>query len=211
MDTNDAMDLTSNRLVAAGLTPQFGTAAGGHDVFTAVLTNTGAQVTAAHQYLDTLVNYQFEIPYGTNYLPLIGPGAQAQVAYGPGGNVARLFYSVPQVAAGPLVQIMSATEASNRAVNLRQRADLPELGLRDLFRRIAHAVDPNQFHKTDQHHPLLRCQRRQHHLQSHRRFERHVGHALGADPGHRRHELRAFGHSLGGHKPERPSCRRRLG
>ena len=113
LETNAAMDLTSNALADAGLYPQYGAPAAGHTVLTAFVTNGDGSVTSAHQYLDTMVHYQFWLPWGTNYYSLIGAGMQLQLAYGPSGDVTRLFYSVPQVTAGPLVQIIPACVVSN--------------------------------------------------------------------------------------------------
>jgi hypothetical protein len=118
LENNSALGLTSNALAEVGLTPQFGTPGIGHTVFIAFVTNADKSVTSAKQYLDTTVNYTFSIPYGTNYVPMLGTGAKAQVVYGGAGNVTRLFYTAPQLAAGPSVQIISPTEASNRIATL---------------------------------------------------------------------------------------------
>jgi hypothetical protein len=111
---NAALSSASNALAASGLTPQLGIPVIGHTVVTAFMTNADNSVSSAHQYLDTQVNYQFFLPNGTNGYPLIGAGAQAQLDYGPTGKITRVFYTAPRLTAGPLVQIISPTEASNR-------------------------------------------------------------------------------------------------
>jgi hypothetical protein len=117
-DTNAALALTSNALGVAQLNPQFGTSVTGHTVFTAFVTNADNTVSSANQCLDTQVNYQFSLPSGATNYPLIGAGAQVQLAYGPNGNVTRLLYAARQLAAGSLVQIISPSEASNRVFSL---------------------------------------------------------------------------------------------
>jgi uncharacterized repeat protein (TIGR03803 family) len=117
-DTNDALIAASNAFAAAGLLPQYGTPVPGHHVFSIFTTNTDNGVTSACQYLDTLVNYNFWIPGESNSYPLIGAGAKAQVAYGGHSNVTRLLYTAPTLAAGPSVQIITPTVASNRAASI---------------------------------------------------------------------------------------------
>lgn len=114
-DTNTALTLTTNALVTAGLNPAFGQPAISHAVFSASYTNTDGIVSSVSQYLDTEVNYQFTEAGGHM---VMGPGAQAQFCYGPTGNVTRLYYATRQMAAGPLVQVIPESEASNRIAGL---------------------------------------------------------------------------------------------
>jgi hypothetical protein len=115
LDSNVALSLTANALASSNLNPQFGTPTLGHSIFTAFCTNDDSTVSSTFQYLDTQVNYQFT---DTNGYPLVGPGAQVQLNYGASTNVTRLLYSTRQLQAGPSVQIISLTEASNRVANL---------------------------------------------------------------------------------------------
>ena len=115
LDDNSALGSASNALSSSGLTPQFGTPVVGHTRFTAFYTNDAGTVISNTQHLDTLVSYHFSLPGG---YPLIGPGAQVQVAFGPAGNVTRLLYAARQLTPGPLVQIISAAEAGSRAAAL---------------------------------------------------------------------------------------------
>jgi hypothetical protein len=115
LGTNAALNLASGALAAAGLTPQFGTPVIGHTVFTAFCTNGDGTVSSTHQYLDSQVNYQFTDAAG---FPLIGPGAQAQLAFDPQGETTRFLYSCRQLAPGPTVEVISPLEASNRVVHL---------------------------------------------------------------------------------------------
>jgi hypothetical protein len=113
-DTNVALNSFSNALAASGLAPQLGTLASGHDYFYAFATNEDQSVTTVFKPLDTLVACGFQLPGASNSYPLIGAGAQAQVDYGPTGNVTRLLYAARQLSAGPSVQIISPMDASNR-------------------------------------------------------------------------------------------------
>jgi Family of unknown function (DUF6345)/Putative Ig domain len=117
-DTNQALIITSNALENAGLHPQGGTPLSGHTILTAFMTNANATVSSVHQYLDTLTGYELMVANGTNTYPLVGAGASVQVDYGPTGNVTRLYYSAPQLVAGPSVQVMSQTEISNRIASV---------------------------------------------------------------------------------------------
>src|ERR1019366_8492787 len=84
--------------------------------FTVFYTNDSNIVISNSRPLDTAVNYQFFEPNG---YPLVGPGAQVQVSYGATGNVTRLLYAARQLTPGPAsVQLMSASQASNRVASL---------------------------------------------------------------------------------------------
>jgi hypothetical protein len=65
--------------------------------------------------LDTEVEYRFMLPGG---IPLEGPGAQVQVAYGTAGNVTRLLYAAPLLSPGPIVQPITMETAFSRAAAL---------------------------------------------------------------------------------------------
>ncbi len=61
------------------------------------------------------MEYKFATPDG---YPIIGPGAQVQLAFGPNGKVARLHYAARQLEAGPSVPIIPADEAVRRVSRL---------------------------------------------------------------------------------------------
>jgi hypothetical protein len=115
-DSNAALLMTSNALTIAGLNPQFGVPVVSHPVLTVVCTNPGFALPISNSVpLDTEVDYQFTLPGG---YPLEGSGAQVQVAYGAGGHVTRLLYAAPQLSPGPIVQLISMTQALARATSL---------------------------------------------------------------------------------------------
>ena len=113
--SNFVLTSVSTALSSAGLTPQFGTPVLGGTLFTAFCTNDDGSVTSAHVPLDTQVNYQFT---DNNGIPIIGPGAQARVAYGLNGQVTYLLYTAPRLVAGPQVQLISSNTAIGRVTNL---------------------------------------------------------------------------------------------
>jgi hypothetical protein len=112
--SNTAVASFSTSLDAAGLLPQSATPIVTHTMLSAFYTNGGGAVLSASNYLDTQVSYQFSL----QGLPVVGPGAQVQVAFGPTGSVSRLLYTTRQLALGPMVALIDPTVASNRAAAL---------------------------------------------------------------------------------------------
>ena len=116
LDGSSALNSASSALGSSQLSPQFGTPAIEHTTFTVFYTNDSNIVISNSLPLDTAVNYQFFDPNG---YPLVGPGAQVQLNYGATGNVTRLLYAARQLTPGPAsVQLMSASQASNRVASL---------------------------------------------------------------------------------------------
>ena len=115
LGTNAALTSASAALANANLIPQLGTPMVTHSTLNAFYTNSSGGVVSNNLYLDTQVNYQFSV--GAGY-PLVGPGAQVQVAYGATGNVTRLFYAAPVLTPGPSVQVITPSVASNRVARL---------------------------------------------------------------------------------------------
>jgi len=115
LDTNVALATAAQALGTSGLGPQFGTPVIAHTLLTAFCTNADQTVSSARQYLDTQVDYQFTEPGGH---PIVGPGAQAQFNYGANGKLSSLYYATRQMTTGPLISIISATEATNRIARL---------------------------------------------------------------------------------------------
>ena len=114
LSSNAAVSSFANAMAGVGLTPQSAAPIVTHTLLIANYSNDFGAILSASNYLDTKVSYQFSL----GGYPLIGPGAQVQVAYGPNGAVTRLLYAARQLAAGPMVNIISPTEASNRAAAL---------------------------------------------------------------------------------------------
>lgn len=110
-DSIGIVDLFAAGLNNAGLMPPSATPVVVHTVLTAFYTNDSGTMLSGSNYLDTEVNYQLTL----GGIPLIGPGAQVQAAYGPEGSVTRLHYATRQLAVGPPVNIISPTLASNIA------------------------------------------------------------------------------------------------
>ena len=95
----------------AGLMPSSATPIVTHTVLMAFYTNDTGAVLSGSNCLDTEVSYQMTL----GGVPLMGPGAQVQAAFGPDGSVTRLHYAARQLASGPSVNIISPTLASNIA------------------------------------------------------------------------------------------------
>jgi hypothetical protein len=114
MSSNAAVRSFGDALASVGLTPQSAVPMVTHTLLMAFYTNDSGLVLSTSNYLDTKVSYQFT----AGGYPLIGPGAQVQVDYAPNGGVTRLVYAARQLMAGPPVNIISSTEASNRAAAL---------------------------------------------------------------------------------------------
>jgi hypothetical protein len=117
MNPGDASNKTTTAMSNAGVTPQFGTPLAANTALTLNYTNTSGVVVSNTYLLDTAVSYQFVEP--SNGIPLVGPGAQVQVSYQPNTyGTTHLLYACRQLQAGPPVDIMSASDASNRVATL---------------------------------------------------------------------------------------------
>jgi hypothetical protein len=114
MSSNAAVSLFAGTLSDSGLVPYSAVPAVSHALLQTIYTNDDGQVLTSSNYLDTKVRYQFTL----GGIPLIGPGAQVQADFGANGNVTRLLYAARQLTPGPMVNIISSTEASNRAAAL---------------------------------------------------------------------------------------------
>jgi hypothetical protein len=122
LGSNAAAAWFSNALSTAGLVPQTiyyggllkGTPVPFNTIFSGYYSNGPSVISATHA-LDTEVVYRM---YDTNGYSFVGPGVQAQVALDGNTNVTRLFYSAPQLALGPSVHIIPASEISNRVARL---------------------------------------------------------------------------------------------
>jgi hypothetical protein len=88
-----------------------GTAVVTHTNFSASYTDEKGVVDSVSRPVDTHVSYTF-IEEGNT--PLIGPGAQAQVTFGPQGQVTHLRYALRELKPGPSVQLISESAIRNR-------------------------------------------------------------------------------------------------
>jgi hypothetical protein len=114
LDSSIAMDLATSAFQSAGLTPQFGNATA-HNANLSIWANNASNTAATFsQDIDAEVEYQFQ---DTNGYPIIGPGAQVQVAFDGDGNVTRLFYAARQMVPGQTVPLIPAVVASNRVAH----------------------------------------------------------------------------------------------
>jgi Family of unknown function (DUF6345) len=110
-----ALRTASDAFGQTGLTPQYGSPVVDHTLFHAYYSNDNHVVVSNSAFLDTRVAYQFSLPGG---YPLIGPGAQVDLTFGPGGNVTRLQYAARQLEPGPSVEILPSSEAVRRVARL---------------------------------------------------------------------------------------------
>jgi hypothetical protein len=113
--SNAAVSMAAAALSAAGLTPASASPDVTHTSVSAIYTNDDGSVTTVSNAIDTEVDYQFTVPAG---YPLMGPGAQAQFTFGPNGQATRLLYAARQLAPGPMVNLISASQAGQRAAAL---------------------------------------------------------------------------------------------
>jgi hypothetical protein len=117
--SNTALTKLSIAFDSSNLLPQFGTPLIAHSMLSAYFSNEVNVVVSNSAFLDTQVKYRFSTP-GTvapGY-PIIGPGAQVQVAYGATGNVTRLHYATRRYSQGQTVAVISPGTASNRVAHL---------------------------------------------------------------------------------------------
>lgn len=112
LSSNAAVTAFGTALANAGLASPLAAPVVTHTVLMATYTNGPGQILSSSNLLDTKVSYQ----YSLGGYPLIGPGAQVQADFGPDGNVTRLLYAARQLSPGPMVNIISPAEASNRVV-----------------------------------------------------------------------------------------------
>ncbi|MGA2017791.1 MAG: DUF6345 domain-containing protein [Opitutaceae bacterium] len=113
-DPRQASDTFGRALSASGLEPQFGIPAIGHAQLT-LYSKDASGWNSTRQDLDTEVSYTFAEPGGH---PLVGPGAQVQVAFDAAGGVSRLHYASRRLKAGPSVRVITEAEARNRISRL---------------------------------------------------------------------------------------------
>lgn len=83
-----------------------------HSIFEAVEVSGSAIVERAQ--LDTQVHYRFML----NGVPLIGPGAQVSVAFGPSGAPTQFVHSLYSLSEGELVQVIPPSEAAEQCAAL---------------------------------------------------------------------------------------------
>ncbi len=110
-DPEEVLRTTAVALESSGLSPEHATPVVGNAVFKTVSTTSDQGAPASTRTeIDTHVSYRFTLD---GYL-LVGPGAQVQVSYGPGGNVTRLLHSTRTLKQGPSVKIIPADAVRGR-------------------------------------------------------------------------------------------------
>lgn len=114
LSSNTAVANFSDALAAAGLSQTAASPFVTHAQLFAEYTNDDGSVSSAGNALDTQVQFQFNL----GGIPLIGPGAQAQVNFGPNGQPTRLWYSARQLTPGASVSVISSDTAIARATSL---------------------------------------------------------------------------------------------
>ncbi len=117
ISTEDALNRTQAAFKAAQLPAVDGTPVFAHSTFEAV--GVDGNIMADGVNLDTQVNYEFNL----GGIPLIGPGAQVAMTYGPGGNVTQLVHSLYQVQGGSEIPIIGPVDAQRQCEALN--AGLP--------------------------------------------------------------------------------------
>jgi hypothetical protein len=111
LEERTALDTFSRALEASELHLESATPTAGHNTLTLYSRDKSGKWQPKVTPLDTTVSYNFTVHEG---YPLIGPGAQVQVAFDGAGQVSHLIYSVRRLKAGPAVKILSENEARER-------------------------------------------------------------------------------------------------
>ncbi len=112
-----AIAKTASAFAAAGLTPQFAAASGGHHELS-LYSMDGQKSIIQKLPIDTEVTYRFTDPNG---YPIYGPGAQVQITYGPGSRVTRVFYAARRLKVATTVAVISQAEANEQIARLLPR------------------------------------------------------------------------------------------
>ncbi len=83
----------------------------GHTTFTASYINDSGAEVSVDKALDTRVSYEFS---GQGGIPIIGPGAQAQISFDPSGKVTQLRYAASEWKPGAMVKIVPESAMRDR-------------------------------------------------------------------------------------------------
>jgi subtilisin family serine protease len=109
---NAAVEATAKAFAGANLVPPLGMPIPGNTMLTTVYSNDNNVVLSNNVPLDTVVNYRFATATG---IPIVGPGAQVQVAFMPTGGVSRWHYAAPILEEGREVPILPPATVIARA------------------------------------------------------------------------------------------------
>jgi hypothetical protein len=115
LDGAAAIKEASAAFTAAGLPIGSAEPVSGNTVLAATYADDSGATVSVEQKLDTRVGYTFT---GRNGIPFTGPGAQLRVSFDTRGSVTQLYYAWREVREGPLVPIISESEARYRISKL---------------------------------------------------------------------------------------------
>lgn len=119
VSSNEALNSVNAVFDKSSLLPQFGSPGISHTLLQAYYSNENNVVISNGAFLDTQVKYHFLTPGSVAPgPPIIGPGAQVQIAFGTNGAVARLHYAARRYSQGPTIAIFPPSQASNRVARL---------------------------------------------------------------------------------------------
>jgi hypothetical protein len=101
--------------ISAGLDLDSATAELGHNNLTVSYKEPNGILISLDKPLDTWVKYEFHDPNG---IPFTGPGAHVQITFDPQLRISQLHYAWRKIKAGPMVRVISESEARSRIAEL---------------------------------------------------------------------------------------------
>jgi hypothetical protein len=115
LDSGPALKFAAAGFASAGV--QLGSAKPtvSHTVFAASYKDANGAMISVNQMLDTRVNYHF---FDANGHEFTGPGAQVEMTFDSAAKVTHLQYAWREVKAGPMVNILSESQARDRIAKL---------------------------------------------------------------------------------------------
>jgi hypothetical protein len=110
-DTAPIPTLARQVFIHAGLDLDSATAELGHNHLSVSYTEANGTLISLEKELDTWVKYEFHDPNG---IPFTGPGAHVQITFDSQGRISQLHYAWRKVKPGPMVRVISESEARKR-------------------------------------------------------------------------------------------------
>jgi hypothetical protein len=114
-DTVRIPTLARQVFISAGLDLDSATAELGHNHLSVSYTEANGTLISLDKALDTWVKYEFHDPNG---IPFTGPGAHVQITFDPQQRISQLHYAWRKIKPGPMVKVISESEARNRIAKL---------------------------------------------------------------------------------------------